>query len=199
MTRAEQAAARKSAYAALRAAGYSRDYARRHDRQTGTTLAKSISSTSASRPSTRKQTYDWLRGLGWTASEARRADKASPAELARIAEDARLIGPKLAKAQYHRRAAARSAHAPLPDWYQHTSERMSRALERAKRQVTPERYAELKAETARIREILRVKAAAGPAAPSLEDYRFINREGGFWDEYLGDEDWSELYGSEEVD
>lgn len=186
--------ARKAAYAALRAAGYDRAYARAHDKATGPNLAKQVSR-GPSTPSTRKERYAYLRGLGFDREHARKMDKASSAELARIAADVRSGGTAAASGEHK----ARQARQPLPEWYHKTSAEMSRALERAKRQLPPAEYAALKAQVARIREILQVKARRGPGGPSLADYRWINNETTFWHDWLPEASWSDLYGSEEDD
>jgi hypothetical protein len=184
--------ARRRAYAALTAAGYDRKYARAHDKATGATLAKYVAR-GPSLPETRTEKYAYLRGLGFSAKDARKGDKASAAELARIAKDARAAGGATAAKEH----AARQARKPLPEWYHKTSAEMSRALARAKRQLPPEQYAALKAEVARIREILQVKARLGPSGPSLADYQWINNDTSFWTDWLPEANWSDLYGSEE--
>jgi hypothetical protein len=186
---------RKAAYAALRAAGYDRAYARSHDRAKGDTLAKLVSR-GPSTPNTRSERYSYLRGLGLSREEARRADKASAAEIRRIAADARAGGGGTA-AREHR---ARQSRQELPGWYHETSKKMSAALRRAHRAMGDGPvYDALKVQVARIREILQVKARQGPSGPSLADYHYINDETSFWADWLPDEDWSDLYGSEEDD
>ena len=206
-------AERRANYARLRAAGYSREYARRNDKLSPTKLAKAEARSPRAREQRRtayQRITKALREAGMSAKDARdyarKRDKSSEAEVDLIVRDAARYGPHTAREQadLRSRAARGQQQAALPTWYQETTRKMDNVLARLRRDVKAgrmeqEEYDVRRAEAREVRRILRIKARLGPGGPTLQEYHFINEDDGFFETYFADEDWGELYGSEEVD
>ena len=206
-------AERRANYARLRAEGYSREYARRNDKLSPKQLAKAEARSPKAREQRRaayQRITKALRDAGVSAKDARdyarKHDKAARSEVDLIVRDAARYGPNTAREQadLRARAAGGQGQASLPTWYLETTRKMDNVLARLRRDVKAgrmeqEEYDARRAEAAEVRRILRIKARLGPGGPTLQEYHFINDDDGFFETYFGDEDWDELYGSEEVD
>lgn len=186
MTREERNAARRAAYAALRAAGATRESARRHDRLTGAGLEARVKT--EARNAGRRQTYAALRQAGYSAKEARKHDKAG-AE--RTIE--RLTGKYLPPPAPE---PPRPPSGPLggfggpelppeierPGWWEPFWQQVGDSGMTA-------------AERGRLEDLMERRAEEGPGALSRDELDWLDE---LWEEYYPDEDWRDiLYGFKE--
>lgn len=149
---------------------------------------------------TRQETYAALRQAGFSREFSRRHDKANSLELSRLLGDVRTFSTSFAEKEARHRATEARFHKPTDvPWYKATSEKMSKALDRERRaykagRMTAEEYSLVKARFAQARTILQQKALHGPTFPRKADYYYVDD---LFDDYFPDDDWSELYGSDE--
>ena len=178
---------RSQTYQALKAAGFDRDFARRHDKAS---------------PVEVRYLIEEVRKFGQydteTLSLERQARRGSKRAAQKLAERRKTRAAELVS-----RGVEPPKEQPIPkpvhvrdvEWYRETSDRISKELRRMKRELPANEYAYNLQKAKDIRKVLRIKALEGPAGPTKAQYLQTSEDLAiFFD--VDEDDWSVLYGSE---
>ena len=179
---------RKTTYKRLRDAGFTRKFARRHDKASDAEVSELIKE---------------IQGFGQRHAEEQSLRRQAARGRHGAEEKLRAIHEERA-IRLREQGTQPPVYAPVPkikptdvDWYVATSKQLSVKLRELKRETSPEEYAEAKESMKAIRKILQRKAVLGKESVTLEEYRYVTamlQAFGFVGEEI-----IELYGSEPED